>query len=170
MKTLLAKTLPLVFLLTACATTKYEAPTSPSAPTLTFVNSSTADVAVFGYENALECKKQINISTRGARYLSLGTSQSEKIRIHPNEPFSFLVSMRAFPKECFLIGTIFPKDSTSYKASAYYDGAKCYLTVKRIQDGIEYQDSAFVPRVSKMPLTDSFSACVDKIPNTKNSE
>lgn len=150
--------------LSGCAVMRYEHPTDPTAPAVTFVNHSKADVAVLGYKDAAACIKQINISKQTSRYMDLPPGKREQIRIRPNEPFTFLVSMRAFPKECFMIGTLIPSPSNSYIASISYDTTMCYLSVKRLQDGVEVPDSAFVPRVSKRPLTDSFSACADELP------
>ena len=149
--------------LSGCAVMQYDHPADPAAPSVTFVNHSKANVAVFGYKDAAACIKQINISKQSSRYMDLPPGKSEQIRVRPNEPFSFLVSMSAFPKECFMIGTLIPSPSNSYTASISYDNQRCYLSVKRLQDGVEVPDSAFIPRVFKMPLTDSSSACGDKL-------
>jgi len=153
-----------LFMLSGCSVMQYEQPEDPSAPTLTFVNHSKADVAVFGFADAATCKNQINISKRTSRYMDLPTGKREQIRIRSDEAFSFLVSMRSFPKECFMVGTLIPSRSSNYTASISYDGKMCYVSVMRLQDGVEVPDKAFVPRVFKMPFSGSFSACADKLP------
>lgn len=152
------------FLVSGCALVRYQHPTESTAPTLTFINKSAAKVAVFGYAEAAECKNPINISEQSSSYIDLNTGKSEKIRIRSNEAFSFLISMRAFPKECFLVGTLTPKPSNDYMASIFYDGKMCYVSVNRLQNGIEISDTAFTPRTHKMPLSGGFSACADKLP------
>jgi len=153
-----------IFMLSGCAVMQYEHPEDPAAPTVTFVNHSKADVAVLGFADAATCKNQINISKRTSRYMDLPTGKSEQIRIRSDEAFSFLISMRSFPKECFMVGTLTPSRSSNYTASIYYDGKMCYASVMRLQDGVEVPDKTFVPRVFKMPFSGSFSACADKLP------
>jgi hypothetical protein len=153
-----------LFMLSGCAVMQYEHPEDPAAPTVTFINNSRADVAVLGFADAATCRNQINISKKTSRYMDLPSGKSEQIQIRSDEVFSFLVSMRSFPNECFMVGTLIPSRSNNYTASIFYDGKMCYVSVMRLQDGIEVPDKAFIPRVFKMPFSSSFPACADKLP------
>jgi|GEM_PF-4782215 len=150
--------------LSGCAAIQYEHPTDPAAPSVTFLNKSKVEISVYGYKDANACIKQINISKQNSRNISLSPGKSEKINVRFNEPFSFLVGLNDFPKECFMIGTIIPSPSNNYIVDINYDGKVCYMLPKRLQDGIEVSDSSFLPRVFKRPFTDSYSACADKLP------
>jgi hypothetical protein len=163
----LSSLVPLFLMLSGCALTPYEHPSDASAPTLKFVNNSTMHTAVMGYADAAACKDPINISVTKSRYIELDKGDSEQIRIRPNEPLSFLVSMRGFPNECALVGTLTPLPSTSYVASISTVAKMCLVSVKRIQDGVEVTAPEFTPRTFRMPFSGSFSACADPFPKNQ---
>ena len=137
---------------------RYMPPTDATAPKLTLVNLSGQSTVVQGFADAAECKTPVNLSVDHPFYLDITKTPGE-LRLHPNKPFSFLISMRPFLRDCFLVATVLPRSNTEYKGYINFSQNTCSLRIVRVEDAVEVSDPAFIPRKHSW----GFSACADKL-------
>lgn len=155
----------LILLLAQIACTplpRYPQPTDPSAPSLTLKNESGYEVAIQAYADPFECKEQMTVSNEHPRYMDI-SNKPGKIRLKPEEPFTFLVSMRVFGNDCFLVGTLVPKPSTDYVGSIKLQRGVCSVTVNALQDNVEIPAKTFIPRRFRLSGWGNSSNCADKL-------
>lgn len=140
---------------------RYPQPIDPSAPSLTLKNESGHEVAIQAYADPFECKEQMTVSNGHPRYMDV-SNKPGTIRLKPGEPFTFLVSMRVFGNDCFLVGTLLPKPSTDYVGSIKLQRGVCSITV-RLQDSVETPANTFIPRKFRLSGWGNASNCADKL-------
>lgn len=147
--------------LSACAVKPYQHPADANSPILRFTNESGAKVAIMGYDDPVSCKGQLDLTQDHSRYLWISPGKPEAIKVRVDEPLSFLVSIRAYPGECFMAATLTPRKATEYAARIDTEGRVCKLTVGRMDNDKIVPDPAFFVRKYRMPFSGSQSACAD---------
>jgi hypothetical protein len=144
-------------------TTAYVQPPAESSATLTLTNASkTSGVAFLAYGSSESCKisELTSLSQLHSPDREVRAGESMTVRIPGGLPFTVDAGTgNPTSRSCEVIATFMPIRGKSYVATFEDAESRCFLSVRRIEDGVPLREPSVKQREKVAGIANGMNAC-----------